>query len=176
MGFIGRKISHIAHRIGTKARQARKIGLKVTHTVHKGLHTVGKIAGKVESVAGKIHKGADKLSGIPIIGAVAGVASAGAHEVQTLAHLGKKGVHGMEKKVSKIEKAVKKHSKHASDTFRRGTTLAIKKSDIAEKDYHNAVHKAKSKMKAGKTRIRDARETIHNEIHDARNNAKKFFS
>jgi len=176
MGFIGNKISHIAHRIGNKVASARKVGLKVSHAIHSGLHIAGNIADKVDKIANKVKKGAEKMSGIPIIGSVAGLVAAGAHQTQNLAHLGKKGVRGLEKKVGKVEKSISKYSKHAARKFRDGTTLAIKTSNKAESKYHDTVQKAKSKMKVGRHRIKSAKESIHSEVNDVRNNAKKLFS
>ena len=72
MGLFGKKIHHLAHTIGKKVSHVKKFAGKVSHAVHHGLHVAGKVAGAVESVAGKVHKIADKVSGIPVIGAVAG--------------------------------------------------------------------------------------------------------
>ena len=74
-----------------------------------------------------------------------------------------------------MEKSLTKKSKHYESKFKHGTTLAVKKANKAESTYHDTVRKAKGKIKAGKTRIKAAKESIHSEIHDARNGAKKIF-
>ena len=164
-------MKQVTHVIGTKAKIVKVGAKKASQLVHKGLNIADKVTGKTESIAKKIRKGADKMSGIPMIGEVAGLVGAGAHQIQSVAHLGKKGVKGLEKIQSKVEKGAKKYSKRGGHKFREGTTLAVQKIDEAER----GVKKAKGKIKAGKTRIKSAGESIHNEVNDARNKVKKLF-
>jgi hypothetical protein len=98
----------------------KRFGHKVAHAVHKGLHVADKVVKGVEKASKIVSKVAGAVKGVPIIGGAAATIALGAKGLGKVAHLGHKGVRGLEKKVARAEKLGKTiHKAHGS----------IKKSD-----------------------------------------------
>jgi len=139
MSILGKKFDRFAHKIGHKfnAHSMKKFGHKVAHTVHKGLHIANKVVRGVEKASKFIAKVADTVKGVPIIGSAAATISLGAKGLGKVAHLGHKGVSGLEKKVAQAEKL------------------------------GHTIHKARGKIKKDKYHIGSMKEQAGNVIADA---------
>jgi len=106
MSILGKKFSKFAQKVGHKfsAHNVAKFGNKVAHAAHRGLHVANKVVSGVEKASKLVAKVADKVKGIPVVAGAAATIALGAKGLGKVAHLGHKGVAGLEKKVAKAEK------------------------------------------------------------------------
>lgn len=103
MSIFGKKFHHFAHKLGHKFSGVKKFAQKTAHTTHKGLHIANKIVKGVEKASKLVAKVADKVKGVPVLAGAAATISLGAKGLGKVAHMGHKGVAGLEKKVAKAE-------------------------------------------------------------------------
>ena len=105
MGLFGNKI-HL--NIGKFARKIsveniKRFAKKASHIAHNTLAIGDKALTTVQKVSKAVAEGATKMSGIPVIGGVAGIVATGARQVGTVAGTAHRGVKGLEKATSQIE-------------------------------------------------------------------------
>ena len=105
MGLFGKK-HHFS--IGKFARKfsinnIKRFAKKASHVAHNTLAIADRATSAVQRVSKAVAKGASAMSGIPVIGGVAGVVATGARQVGTIAGTAHRGVKGLEKATSKIE-------------------------------------------------------------------------
>ena len=124
MGIFGKKhhwsVGKFAHKVSIK--NIKKFAKKASHV----LSIADKATGAVQKISKVVAKGATKLSGIPVIGSVAGIVATGARQAGTVARTAHKGVKGLEKATSAIEHQAN-HSIHTMETKSkpiRGTTTS----------------------------------------------------
>jgi|TARA_R110000822_G_scaffold145417_2_gene284289 hypothetical protein len=143
MSIFGKKLSKFAHKVGHKfsTHNMAKFGNKVAHAAHKGLHVANKIVTGVERASKLVAKVADKVKGIPVVAGAAATIALGAKGLGKVAHLGHKGVAGLEKKVAKAEKL--------------GQTIHKAKGNIQKGDYHiDTIKKEAGNVISGANKLR----------------------
>ena len=117
MGIFGKKhhwsVGKFAHKVSIK--NIKKFAKKASHVAHKTLSIADKATGVVQNISKVVAKGATKLSGVPVIGSVAGIVATGARQAGTVARSAHKGVKGLEKATSAIEHQAN-HSIHTMET------------------------------------------------------------
>ena len=117
MGIFGKKqhfsVGKFAHKVSIK--NIMKFAKKAGSVANKTLSIADKATGAVQKISKVVAKGATKLSGIPVIGGVAGVVATGARQAGSVARTAHKGVKGLEKATSAVEHAVS-HTPHVMET------------------------------------------------------------
>jgi methyl-accepting chemotaxis protein len=105
MSIFGKKFDRFANKIGHKfnANSMQRFATKVAHGVHTGLDVANKVVRSIEKGSRIVANVADKIKGVPVIGGVASTVATAARVAGRVAHLGDKGVKGLEKAVSKAE-------------------------------------------------------------------------
>jgi hypothetical protein len=164
LGSIGKAVSNAAHSVAKKVShvvdKGISIGKKVSGTIHSVAHKVGEVAHKVGSVAhtvaGYVDKGAAALSGIPVLGTAAGLASKVAHGVEA----GAKGVEGVSKVVESGTGAVDRGLDRAGHLKEKaGAVLSAGAQALEKGDVKGAIGQARKLQDVGRQAIAEGKRT-----------------